>query len=141
MVIPMTWSYRWFSVFSPYFHIFFYNQHVLLYYKQEKVHLKMAAVTQQSSFLLSEGNPGLSLKGIKKLIVVRMWLLELLKAEKKKKNNKKQGRLFWQQRRRVLWGFLTKYPYTFTAKHLEKETRTSLQPLHPWVPEVCPYFQ
>lgn len=32
----------------------------------------MAAVTQQSSFLLSEGNPGLSLKGIKKLIVVRM---------------------------------------------------------------------
>lgn len=49
----------------------------------------MAAVTQQSSFLLSEGNPGLSLKGIKKLIVVRMWLLELLKAEKKKKTTTK----------------------------------------------------
>lgn len=37
-----------------------------------KFHLKTATVTQQSPLLPSEGSTGLSSKGIKKLIVVRM---------------------------------------------------------------------
>lgn len=61
------------SLFSILVRIFlvFYNQHMWLYYKQEKALLKMATVTQQSPIWPPEGSTGLSLKRIKKLTVVR----------------------------------------------------------------------
>lgn len=64
------------SLFSILVCIFlvFYNQHIIYnqnYYKQEKAHLKMATVTQQSPVWPPEGSTGLSLKRIKKLTVVR----------------------------------------------------------------------
>lgn len=80
----------------------------------------MAAVTQQSSFLLSEGNPGLSLKGIKKLIVVRMWLLELLKAEKKKQQQQKTGQALLTAEEKSAMGFSNQISIYFHCKTFRK---------------------
>lgn len=92
VAISMTRSYRWVLDFFLHFQIFSsFWQLACTTYKQEKAHLKMATMTQQSTLLPFEGSTGWSLKGIKKLIVMRTWSPGLLKKWKKKKTGQTLG--------------------------------------------------
>lgn len=107
-------------------HIFplFYHHHVWLSYKQEKVQLKMAAVTQQPAGSPSEGGKARHEREFKSARGGENEIMRIVKS------HESQGGLLGQQRRAPR-GFPTERPEASATKCLDEEAAPSLQPLGP----------